>query len=270
LYEFQFESCNPWIPNHLMTVLHLYQVKKSDQNEEAAAEESSELKQDEDGNINLQTSGDKETSKWFKSFWRPKASGGCCGGHNRSMWLTVGLFAFAFTFLIFIQNVAGYLAYHGYGVRYDYGIVVNEMRRVGGQIPVALVYRWEHIPWRCKAIEVSTLDDGKGQPMAIYPTEKEVRINDLHGILRQVSFHIPLKSRRDTSLFILTDYSDGGPTRTLDLRTKGRIIKKFGFDSVEIVQNQSLAGTIGGQQFITNIKNFLIKTIESKCESMKV
>jgi len=252
-----------------MTVLPLYQVKKPDRNDAAAAAAgvSTGLTQDNDERLNA---GQRNEGKgWSRSFWRPKASGGCCGGQNRSMWLTVGLFAFAFTFLIFIQNVAGYLAYHGYGVRYDYGIVVNDMSvGTNKRQAAALAYRWDHIPWRsCQAIELSLVDDGQGQPLAIYPPENQVKTNDLQGLLQQVSFHVPLKSRRDTTVYILTEYRDGGPTRTLDSRSSGQIINKFGFDSVESVEIQGLAATTG-QQFIANIENFLMKTIKSKCERM--
>jgi len=216
------------------------------------------------------------TSRWSKLYWRPKASGGCCGAQNRSMWLTVGLFAFAFTFLILVQNIAGYLAYHGYGVRYDYGIVLNDMSggaAGGGGRPVAVAYRWDHIPWRCDTAQISPVKDARGQPLAIHPPESQVRRNgplELDSLLRQLSYHhIPMKSRRDTSVYILTDYHDGGPTRSLDLKTSGRIIKEFGFDSVDIVEEGQGFGASDDQTFADSIENLLIGHIESKCESMK-
>jgi len=231
-----------------MTVLPLYQVQKPDNNEAATAP------------LKNQSSEDGGTSRWSKLFWRPQAAGGCCGPQNRSMWLTVGLFAFAFFFLILIQNIAGYLAYHGYGVRYDYGIVLNDMRGAGHR-PVAMVYRWDHIPWRCDTVQLSQVED-------IHPPENQVRRNgplELDRLLRRLSYHIPMQSRRDTSVYILTDYHDGGPTRSLDSKTSGRIIKEFGFDSVDIVHGQGFPA----HHTLDDIaEKFLIANIESKCESM--
>ena len=63
------------------------------------------------------------------------------------------------------------------------------------------------------------------------------RGSDIEDLLLSTSYHIPLRSRRDTSVYILMTYHEGGPTRQLDFRTYTKFIKEFGFGSVEVVQS---------------------------------
>ena len=74
------------------------------------------------------------------------------------------------------------MAYHGYGVRHDYGIVLNQMdwtdtaeETSGVEAgPLAVVYRWEHVPWRtCDSVKIEVLKDDHGQPVVIQKGQPE-------------------------------------------------------------------------------------------------
>jgi len=212
------------------------------------------------------------TAEEITSRWR--------AGQKRSMWLVVGMFTFAFTFLFVIQNVAGYLAYHGYGVRHDYGIVLNQMdwadpaRAEGVEAgPLAVVYRWEHVPWRtCDSVKIEALKDDHGQPVVIQrgqPENGNQRGSDIEDLLLSTSYHIPLRSRRDTSVYILMTYHEGGPTRQLDFRTYTKFIKEFGFGSVEVVQSAAAESSNLKESFEVETQELLWQEIKRRCSPSK-
>ena len=66
-------------------------------------------------------------------------------------------------------------------------------------------------------------------------------------------------------MYIVTDYQEGGPTRTLDSTTSMRLIKEFGFDTVDIVESREFPN----HGFVGQIENFLWETIALKCAAMK-
>lgn len=232
---------------------------------------------------NVQSSQDPEasdatgprpaTAEEITSRWR--------AGQKRSMWLVVGMFTFAFTFLFVIQNVAGYLAYHGYGVRHDYGIVLNQMdcadsaeEASGVEAgPLAVVYRWEHVPWRtCDTVKIEVLKDDHGQPVVIQrgqPENENQRGSDIEDLLLSTSYHIPLRSRRDTSVYILMTYHEGGPTRQLDFRTYTKFIKEFGFGSVEVVQSAAAESSNLKESFEVETQELLWQEIKRRCSPSK-
>jgi len=205
------------------------------------------------------------TTEEITSRWR--------AGQKRSMWLVVGMFTFAFTFLFVIQNIAGYLAYHGYGVRHDYGIVLNQMdwadSAAEGGGPLAVVYRWEHVPWRtCDSVKMEVLKDDYGQPVIIQrgqPENGNSRGYDIEDLLLSTSYHIPLRSRRDTSVYILMTYNEGGPTRQLDFRTYTKFIKEFGFGSVEVVQSVAAESSDLKESFEVETQELLRQEIKRRC-----
>jgi len=211
------------------------------------------------------------TAEEITSRWR--------AGQKRSMWLVVGMFTFAFTFLFVIQNVAGYLAYHGYGVRHDYGIVLNQMDWADSEAegveagPLAVVYRWEHVPWRtCDSVKIEVLKDDHGQPVVIQrgqPENGNHRGSDIEDLLLSTSYHIPLRSRRDTSVYILMTYHEGGPTRQLDFRTYTKFIKEFGFGSVEVVQSAAAESSNLKESFDIETQELLWQEIKRRCSPSK-
>jgi len=247
-----------------MTILPLFysNVKKKLDNNVQSGPESSDA-----------TGPRPATAEEITSRWR--------AGQKRSMWLVVGMFTFAFTFLFVIQNVAGYLAYHGYGVRHDYGIVLNQMDWAdsaegvegGSEGPLAVVYRWEHVPWRtCDSVKIEVLKDDHGQPVVIQrgqPENGNHRGSDIEDLLISTSYHIPLRSRRDTSVYILMTYHEGGPIRQLDFRTYTKFIKEFGFGSVEVVQSAAAESSNLKESFEVETQELLWQEIKRRCSPSK-
>jgi len=149
---------------------------------------------------------------------------GCCDsvceGPNRSMWITVGFLTFAFLTMMAIQNIVGYLAYHGYGVRNDYGIVLRPTsgEKGGGRTAEAgtlegVAFSWPHLPWNCSPEKLAPLREDSELPVIFKHNGKvakesdvitvESMMDNMRPLLRHAAFHIPIRSHKDSTLYIV-------------------------------------------------------------------
>jgi len=193
-------------------------------------------------------------------------------GSNRSMWITVGFLTFAFLSMMLIQNVIGYLAYNGIGVRNDYGIVLD-----GGSMSEGVAFTWPHIPWKCSPGKLSPIQEENGDPVIFKHSpgsqltsdqeQSMTRMDKLRPLLINAAFHIPKTSHKDATVFIVGGGSDqNDDTEKMDENVdvlnelRNQIKSEFNFDMKYVHKFDQDLGA-----FFDNAQRHLSNLIKTQC-----
>lgn len=245
-----------------MTILPLYHTKEPDK--KVAPEIPTQI-----GDRNTVVTSDAQIliPKYTKSKKKKGCCHAICHGPNRSMWITVGFLSFAFMTLMIIQNVVGYLAYHGIGVRNDYGIVLN-----GGSMAEGVAFSWPHIPWKCAPGNLAPIREQNGEPVvfkhsphSIYEgTGQDSVMDKLRPLLTHAAFHIPMKSHKDSTVYIVGGIAAEVDTLSPEKSELTEIIKReFNFE-VEFVERFN--AELGS--FIDNAESHILSLINVQCQRL--